>query len=107
MPRRNNRNTRPQARRKADGSTGRVTAPPPPVESMVIPHGKCYFHNRRGKYVFVTEDEAKRALAQAQHARRRKGTGHKESRYYPCPPGGCGGFHLTSREEYQERSEAS
>lgn len=73
------------------------------VEKMVTPDGKCYRQSRSGKDIFLTEDKARRALKQVQAQRRRSGTGHVEKRYYPCPEGGCGGYHLTSRESYEER----
>ena len=76
------------------------------VETMVTPDGRCFFRNRFGKDIFMTKEKAERALRQVQKQRRRSGTGHVEKRYYPCPPGGCGGYHLTSRETYEERGEA-
>jgi hypothetical protein len=107
MGRKNHRGGRPQARRRFDGSAGRARVADPPVETLVVPKGKCYFRSRSGKLIFATETEAQKALRQAQHKRRLQGTTHKEERYYPCPEGGCGGFHLTSRTQYQDRSEAS
>lgn len=69
----------------------------PALEDLVIPQGKCH-QSRKGKYIF-TETEAQRALEQARLARRE---GQRtEERYYACPTGGCGGFHLTSRAEYK------
>lgn len=76
------------------------------VEKMVLPEGKCFFQSRRGKAIFRTKEKAARALRQAQAQRRFSGTGHVEKRYYRCPEGGCGGYHLTSREEYEERGKA-
>lgn len=76
------------------------------VEKMVLPEGKCFFQSRRGKAIFRTEGRAAQALRQAQAQRRFSGTGHVEKRYYRCPEGGCGGYHLTSREEYEERGKA-
>lgn len=73
------------------------------VEKMVTPDGRCYFRNRFGKDIFKTKEKAQRALKQVQIQRLRSGTGHVERRFYACPEGGCGGFHLTSREEYEER----
>jgi hypothetical protein len=73
------------------------------VSKMVTPDGRCYLQSRRGKDIFLTVEKAERALKQAQTMRRRSGTGHMEKRFYPCPDGGCGGYHLTSRETYEER----
>lgn len=106
MGRKNHRNSRPQARRKADGTKGQPRPPAPPIEKLVVPKGRCYFRSRHGKLVFNRE-EAETALRQAQASRARRGTGHKESRIYECPEGGCGGWHLTSRTQYQERGQAS
>lgn len=107
MGRKNNRSGRtPQARRRADGTRGGRIAgwnPPPPVEHLVVPKGRCYFRSRKGKLIF-TEAETVTALKQLRAQRLSKGSGYVESRSYPCPDGGCGGWHLTSREEYQERS---
>lgn len=105
MARKNHRSgRRPQARRRADGTTSGRRPPPLPIEQMIVPKGKCFFRARHGKVIFRTEEEAQKALAQAQANRARKGTGHAESRYYSCPEGGCGGFHLTSRTTYEDRS---
>lgn len=109
MPRKNHRNGRtPQARRKTDGSTGgrRTAPPPPPLSELVIPKGKCYWRSRKGKMIF-TQAEAQKALQQAQQARQRTGSAYAERRAYPCPEGGCGGYHLTSRETYQEKGGAA
>lgn len=76
------------------------------VEKMVTPDGKCFFRSKFGKDIFLTETKAARALKQVQQQRLRQGTGHVEKRYYSCPEGGCGGFHLTSRETYEERGTA-
>lgn len=76
------------------------------VEKMVTPDGRCFFRNRFGKDIFLTKEKAERALRQVQAQRRRSGTGHVERRYYKCPEGGCGGYHLTSRESYEERGKA-
>lgn len=107
MGRKNHRGARPQARRRQDGSTGRARVVMAPVETLVVPKGKCYFRSRSGKLIFATETEATKALRQAQHKRRLQGTAHREERFYPCPEGGCGGFHLTSRTAYEDRSNAS
>lgn len=75
-----------------------------PVTKLIIPDGNCTFPNpRRPKARFATEEKARAALEQAQSQRARAHSRYVEKRYYACPEGGCGGFHLTSREEYQER----
>lgn len=104
---RKNRNTRHrQAPRRADGlpatKPGRRT-PRVPIEQMVVPVGKCYFRSRHGKLRF-TEAEIEKVLRQVRLDRESKGIAHAEQRYYPCPEGGCGDFHLTSRTEYTPRS---
>lgn len=74
-------------------------------EEIIIPDGLCYFPNRRkGKMIFMTKDKAAKALLQAQQQRARIGSSHVEKRYYSCPEGGCGGFHLTAREEFDENA---
>jgi hypothetical protein len=105
MGRKNAANRRPQARRRVDGSAGGRRAgwtPPPPVEQLIVPKGRCYFRSRKGKLIF-TETEAARALRQAQQARASRGQTYTESRSYACPDGGCGGWHLTSRQTYTEK----
>lgn len=72
------------------------------LETMVIPDGKCFFRSKYGKAIFFGEEKAQAALKQAQAMRRRSGSGHMEKRFYSCPEGGCGGFHLTSRDEYDD-----
>lgn len=103
MPRKNHRHRRPQAPRVVGPKPRRGLPPPPPLEAMVVPEGKCYFRSRWGKLIFTTEEKALRALEQAKAHRARRGSGHVEERIYPCPTGGCGGFHLTSRTEWKER----
>lgn len=100
MGRRNHRRSKAQARRRADGTTGRRTPPPPPIQDMVVPRGKCFWRSRHGKLIFSAEQAAK-ALKQAQASRERKGSAYVEQRAYPCPEGGCGQFHLTSRKAYE------
>jgi hypothetical protein len=74
-----------------------------PLEELVLPDGMCMFQTkRRPKARFATEEKAQKALRQAQQQRARTGSAHVEKRYYQCPEGGCGGFHLTSREAYDE-----
>ena len=74
------------------------------LEDIIIPEGKCFRMNkRRGKATFSTEEKARKALRQAQQNRTRMGTGHVEKRVYQCPEGGCGGWHLSSREAFDEK----
>lgn len=74
-----------------------------PVEKLVMPVGKCSFQNpRRPKAIFKDKETAHEALRQAQLKRSRTGSGHVEKRIYQCPEGGCGGWHLSSRESYDE-----
>lgn len=74
-----------------------------PVEQMIIPDGHCPgARSRRPKARFATAEKAKAALEQAQQQRRRTGSTHVEKRYYKCPADGCDGYHLSSREEYDE-----
>jgi hypothetical protein len=73
------------------------------IEDLVLPDGLCRFQTKRKpKARFATEQKAQKALEQAQRQRARVGSAHVEKRFYPCPEGGCGGYHLTSREEYDE-----
>jgi len=73
------------------------------IEDLVLPDGQCRFQTpRRPKARFATREKADIALKQAQQQRARIGSGHVEKRVYECPEGGCGGFHLTSRETFDE-----
>lgn len=74
------------------------------VEDLVLPDGQCRFQTpRRPKARFATEEKARKALAQAQQQRARTGSTYVEKRYYKCPEGGCGGWHLSSRESFDEK----
>lgn len=109
MPRKNN-----SARRRNQGGfrnrrqKGQPRVPDPKiprvkVEDLVLPDGQCNFPNpRKKKAFFATAEKAARALRQAQHQRARTGSRHVEKRFYKCPEGGCGGYHLTSRETFDE-----
>ena len=71
------------------------------VSEMVMPDGSCTFQSpRKPKARFATKEKAAAALKQAQQQRARLGQTHVEKRFYRCPEGGCGGFHLTSREAF-------
>lgn len=72
-----------------------------PVEEMIMPDGQCSFQGKP-KARFGTKEKAAAALKQAQQQRRRTGSHHVEKRYFACPEGGCGGFHLTSREQFDD-----
>lgn len=74
------------------------------VEDLVLPDGQCRFQGKRPKARFATAAKAKKALEQAKRQRAATGSGHVEKRYYACPEGGCGGYHLTSRETYDEEA---
>lgn len=103
MGRKNHRGGRSQARRRQDGKTGRRVPPPPPLEHLVIPQGRCHFPHRKLKF---TQDEAHAALRQARAKRERLGQAYSEERVYECrtDEGGCGSWHLTSRKSYHKRS---
>lgn len=110
------RKNRNASRRNIKGRLDRREAPQvkrrtgpayrPPLEKIVMPDGQCHFPNRRKpKVTFLTEEKAAKALAQAQAKRRSLGDTRYERRYYRCEPiekGGCGGFHLSARETWQE-----
>lgn len=72
------------------------------AEDLIVPDGMCYRNSQKPKAKFNTEQKAAAALRQAQQMRRRRGTGHVEKRYYECEAaeGGCGAYHLTSRDSY-------
>lgn len=104
MGRKNRRsNGRPQARRDVFGKAYKPRPVAVPMEKMVMPSGTC----PSGKLRFATEADAKEALRQAQLRRASLRSGQVEQRYYggpddPCGRG-CGGFHLTSRQEWRKR----
>lgn len=111
MGRKNNaarqRNAKGRLNRREKGAARRPSehakVPPRiPVNELVMPDGRCTRNPRRPKDIFRTEEKAQRALEQAQRTRARMGSGHVEKRYYECEvaEGGCGGYHLTSREAY-------
>lgn len=89
-----------EKRDKAKGQAGRIQRLA--IEDTVIPDGMCRRNPRKPKAIFSTEAKASRALEQAQRTRIARGSGYVEKRYYPCleAEGGCGGYHLTSREAY-------
>lgn len=74
------------------------------VEDMVLPDSYCSFQGKR-KASFSTKDKAAVALKQARQQRARTGATEErtEKRFYPCPEGGCGGYHLTARSEFDEK----
>jgi hypothetical protein len=74
---------------------------PIPLEEIILPDGRCDFvSKRKPKVRFSDEAKARGALAQAQRKRRESGSTHVEKSVFPCPEGGCGGWHLSSREEF-------
>jgi hypothetical protein len=101
MPRKNTRRGRSQARRKEPGLPVRrgPWLPPTPVEDLVVPKGRCYLAGGRSGKLRFTEAEAERALRQAQHGRRRSGSGRTEERAYSCD---CGFWHLTGMKQKPE-----
>lgn len=74
-----------------------------PVEKLIMPSGQCSFQSKRSKAIFATKEIANEALKQAQLKRAKTGSGHVEKRVYACPEGGCGGYHLSSRESFDEK----
>ena len=102
MPRRN-RNAHRTVKARGDDREKDPSQPRVKVEDLILPDGQCTFQGRRPKARFGTKEKADRALAQAQKQRARVGSGHVEKRVYKCPEGGCGGYHLTSREVYEEK----
>ena len=100
--RRANARGRLNRRQRGEGRAPKKTdIPRVQVEDLVMPDGNCTFQSpRRPKARFATESKAAAALSQAQRQRARMGSNRVEKRYYACPEGGCGGFHLTSREEF-------
>lgn len=72
------------------------------LEDIVMPDGQCHLNKRKPKAMFATKEKAERALRQAQAKRAYTGSGHVEKRVYRCPPEGCGGWHLSSREQFDE-----
>jgi hypothetical protein len=105
MPRKNTRVARRKTIRKyqaAQPAKGNRRLAPVPIETVVVPKGKCFFRSRNGKLKF-TKEQADSALRQAQHGRAIRGSDKVESRYYLCEDGragSCGFYHLTSREQW-------
>jgi hypothetical protein len=103
MGRKNRRSGSIQTKRRSDGSRGRApSTPPPALNALVIPEGRC--HLRHSKLQF-TEITVHKALRQAQAKRDRLGQAHHEERVYECKKteGGCGFWHLTSRTTWTPR----
>lgn len=74
---------------------------PGKIEEIVIPDGKCTLH-RRQKDRYATEEKAITAARAINKQRRNHPESHKIQRVYPCPEETCGGWHLTSRTEFDE-----
>lgn len=106
MPRRNGavarKNSRKDRRQKGADRVPQPVIPRVRLEELILPDGQCTFQGRKPKVRFVTKAKADRALRQAQHERARTGSTKVEKRVYKCPEGGCEGWHLTSREEFDE-----
>lgn len=100
------RNAKGRLNRREKGAPrrerGNMTIQRVEAEDLIVPDGMCLRNPRKPKAKFDTEAKAGAALRQAQRMRARQGSAHVEKRYYPCPEaeGGCGGYHLTSRESY-------
>lgn len=92
-----NRRVKGEPRFERNDKMPRVAA-----EDLIIPDGQCRRNPRFPKAMFRTEEKAAAALRQAQKMRERSGSAHVEKRFYACleSEGGCGGYHLTSRESY-------
>ena len=75
-----------------------------PAEDLIIPDGHCHKNPKRPLVKFNTEEKARAALEQAQIMRARMRSGRVEKRFFKCEVayGGCGGYHLTSRDEFNE-----
>lgn len=72
-----------------------------PIEKVVIPDGKCTLH-RRQKDRYDTEAKALAAMQRINHQRQNHPESRKIKRVYLCPEETCGGWHLTSRTEFDE-----
>ena len=94
------RRTRREFRQGAGVRNPDLGVPRPPVERSIIPDGRC--PGRRPKARFATQEKAEAALRQAQQNRTRIGSPWVEKRVYPCPLPECGGWHLSSREAFDE-----
>lgn len=109
MSRKNNnvrsKNAKGRLNRRDHGSNRAPIRQQPRVrsEDMILPDGQCTFQsNNRPKARFADKMKAEAALRQAQRQRARTGSGHVEKRTYKCPEGGCEGWHLTSREAFDD-----
>lgn len=103
MGRRNKNVGSRKTRREYRGSGVRnpdLNIPRLPVERSVIPDGRCT--GRRPKARFATKEKAQAALRQAQLNRSRIGSPWVEKRVYECPLPDCGGWHLSSRDSFDE-----
>lgn len=109
MARKNDRAQKKRLNRREKGAPRRLADPRIPrtsIEELVLPDGQCRLNRRRPKARFATKEKAQEALRQAQRTRARTGSAYVEKRVYACPEGGCGGFHLTSREEFEDKAPA-
>lgn len=108
MPRKNSRVGRPKQRgryaaERHIGVAPKKQQPRVELEKLIMPDGQCTFHLKRPKARFATKEKANAALRQAQQQRARVGSAYAEKRVYECPDGGCGGWHLSSREAFDVR----
>lgn len=104
MGRKNRNAARARLSRKGEGRIPQLPVRRVAIDELIIPDGQCTFRTRKPKARFSTKAKAETALSQARRQRERIGSGHVEKRVYQCPEGGCGGFHLTSRESYDENA---
>lgn len=100
---RRNRNVKPRKVKREYRSEVRhpdFGIPRTAIERQVVPDGRC--PGRRSKVRFATKEKAETALRQAQTNRARIGSPWTEKRVYKCPMPQCGGWHLSSREAFDE-----
>lgn len=88
---------------RTDSSIPRV-----PAEDLIIPDGYCHKNPKRPLVKFNTRAKAQAALDQARIMRARMRSGRVEKRFFECEVayGGCGGYHLTSRDDFNDERTA-
>lgn len=102
MPRRNDHgNTRKVSREFKRQVEQSIPLAAVILDHIVVPDGKCTL--RRSKDRYETETKALRALKQVRAKRRFQPESRTEKRVYECPAEECGGWHLSSRSEFDER----
>lgn len=73
-----------------------------PLQNLVVPDGKCPL--RRGKDRYETREKAQAAMRRINQSLALASDSRKIKRVYQCPEETCLGWHLTSREEYDEET---